>query len=361
MTAAPGPGSPADTSGQGVTMDAFDYDLPDALIAQTPIEPRDSARMLIALDGGVRHGVVTDLASLVGEGDVVVVNNTKVLPARLHLRKSSGAAVEVLLLERQPDGRWHALVRPGRKLPEGTMVAGPTGLEVEIGARLDDGLRLVSLFDHGLPADDEALFRAGEAPLPPYITTPLSDPDRYQTVYAENLGSVAAPTAGLHFTPGLLAQLGHSGARIHTVDLTVGLDTFRPISVDRPQDHVMHSERYVVPESTMVACAAAQRVIVVGTTTARAMESAAATGELAGRTRLFIHGHYDFRVVDVLLTNFHMPRSSLLLLLDAFVGEHWRDLYREAIAHRYRFLSFGDCMLVDRKGRSGPRNLPGVA
>ena len=338
------------------TMAEFDYELPESLIAQSPIEPRDSARMLVALDYSIQHRHVRDLPEHLRPGDVVVVNNTKVIPARLHLEKATGGAVEVLLLERQPDNTWHALVKPGRRLPPGTVVRSRTGLEVEIGDRLEDGKRLVRVHYPGEDGPDDrgledALHLAGEAPLPPYITAPLLDADRYQTVYAEHPGSVAAPTAGLHFTPELLQRIAASGVALHYVDLTVGLDTFRPVSVDRPEDHVIHSERYAVPEATMAACAAANRVIAVGTTTTRALESVAATGELTGRTRLFIHGEFTFSLVDVLLTNFHLPRSSLLLLLEAFAGPRWRSLYAEAIRLDYRFLSFGDCMLVDKVHR----------
>ena len=196
---------------------------------------------------------------------------------------------------------------------------------------------------------DEALAGSlGEVPLPPYIRQPLDDPERYQTVFARRSGSVAAPTAGLHFDAELVDRCRRRGVDLATVDLAVGPDTFRPVKAARPEDHDMHSEQYSVPASTLEACARARRVVAVGTTTVRALESAAATGQLQGRTSLFIHGRYPFRVVDVLLTNFHLPRSSLLLLVDAFCGERWRALYDLALAEGYRFLSFGDAMLVSR-------------
>jgi S-adenosylmethionine:tRNA ribosyltransferase-isomerase len=320
-----------------------------------PCEPRDAARLLVALDGldcsAVEHRHVRDLPDLLEPGDVLVVNDTKVLPARLHLRKATGGRVEVLLLEPSGDGHWEALVRPGRRVPPGTkLVPSADGnahaLTVEVEDDLGDGRRRVRLLtDDG----DElaALDAHGEVPLPPYITTALDDPGRYQTVYAARPASVAAPTAGLHLTSAVLDACRARGIDVVNVELDVGLDTFRPITAARPEDHVMHSERYRVSAATMDACARAQRVVAVGTTTVRALESAT-RGPLAGRTDLFVRGDFSFQVVDVLLTNFHLPRSSLLLLLDAFAGARWRDLYTQALADGYRFLSFGDAMLVTR-------------
>jgi S-adenosylmethionine:tRNA ribosyltransferase-isomerase len=207
-----------------------------------------------------------------------------------------------------------------------------------------DGRRVVRLFGEGLAG------RRGEIPLPPYIHHPLDDPDRYQTVFARRSGSVAAPTAGLHFDAELVERCRRRGVGLATIDLAVGPDTFRPIKAARPEDHDMHSERYSVPASTLEACARARRVVAVGTTTVRALESAATTGEQQGRTSLFIHGDFPFRLVDVLLTNFHLPCSSLLLLVEAFCGDRWRALYELALAEGYRFLSFGDAMLVSRAG-----------
>lgn len=328
-------------------MNTYDYPLPGAAVAQKPVEPRHAARLLIDLDGTVAHRRVGDLPDLLAPGDLVVVNDTRVLPARLLLRKETGGAAEVLLLERTENGAdtWEALVRPGRRLPPGTRLLGADGtVVVEVGEVTagGDGRRQVRLLDD--PA------RHGTLPLPPYISAPLADPERYQTVYAARPASVAAPTAGLHLSREVLDRCRARGIGIARVELVVGLDTFRPITAERVEDHVMHSERYVVPAETLEACARARRVVAVGTTTVRALESAAC-GPLEGRTTLFIHGDFPFRVVDLLLTNFHMPRSSLLVLLDAFYGPRWRALYDVALAEGYRFLSFGDAMLVARGRR----------
>lgn len=329
---------------------AFDYDLPETAIAQTPIEPRDAARLLIDAGPGAtpRHGHITDLATLVGPGDVVVLNTTRVLPARLRATKPTGGAVEVLLLEPlDPDERtWLALVRPSRKVPAGTRVAVGADLSLVIEEDLGEGQRQVRLEMATGAAVLDVLARHGRMPLPPYITTPLADPERYQTTYAVQPGSVAAPTAGLHLTPSVLAAVAATGAQLAPVELVVGLGTFRPISTDKVEDHHMHAERYRVPASTMELCERADRVVAIGTTTVRALESVAATGELEGRTELFVHGDRPFAVVGALLTNFHQPRSSLLVLIDAFVGPRWRYLYGEALRSGYRFLSFGDAMFL---------------
>lgn len=331
---------------------SFEYDLPDGAIAQVPVEPRDAARMLVDRGAGAEpeHRTVAELPGLLGPGDVVVVNTTRVLRARLHLRKATGGAVEVLLLEPVGGDRWEALVRPGRRVPPGTALtpvqAGGPALAVEVGDVLDEGRRVVRLDTDDLAG---ALEAHGAVPLPPYITEPLSDPDRYQTVYADQPGSVAAPTAGLHLTERVLDGIRAAGAHVAGVDLWVGLGTFRPISADRVEDHEMHTERYQVPEATWDACRRADRVVAIGTTTVRALESAA-TGSLTGRTDLFLRPGSELAVVDVLLTNFHLPRSSLLVLVEAFAGPHWRDLYATALDADYRFLSFGDCMLLGRDG-----------
>ncbi len=326
-------------------MDAYAYDLPEGSIAQEPAEPRDAARLLVTTDpaGAVEHHRVQDLAELLGPGDVLVVNDSRVLPARLSLHKHSGGQVEVVLLEPfdGEDRCWEALVRPGRRVAPGTRLRSGELDVVEVGERREGGTRVVRLL-----GDLDGL---GSLALPPYIRRPLADPERYQTVYAARAGSVAAPTAGLHLTHGVLRRCRERGVEVRSLELAVGLDTFRPVSVDDPRDHVMHSERYRVPAATMEACHRARRVVAVGTTTVRALESAAVTGQLAGRTSLFIQGAYPFRVVDLLLTNFHLPRSSLLLLLAAFCGDRWRAVYDLALAHGYRFLSFGDAMLVSRR------------
>ncbi len=337
----------------------LEYDLPQQAIAQTPVEPRDSARMLTYIGGQVGHSVVTDLPSFLRRGDLLVVNDTRVLPARLHLTKATGARAEVLLLERiDAQDVWRALVRPGRKLPIGTILSrDDTDLRVEIVDVAPDGQRLVRIGTEASPQmsiaeESDLLLRYGEAPLPPYITAPLADAGRYQTVYADQPGSVAAPTAGLHFTPALLQQLQDMGVRRASVELVVGLDTFRPVSTETVEAHVIHTERYRVPQATWDLVAetkvAGGRVIAVGTTSVRCLESAASRGELSGRTNLFIHGDFPWSVVDLLMTNFHMPRTTLLALLGSFVGPVWRDLYGVALDSGYRFLSFGDCMLVER-------------
>jgi S-adenosylmethionine:tRNA ribosyltransferase-isomerase len=326
----------------------FDYNLPNSAIAQQPVEPRDAARLLVDLGDRVVHRTVRDLPDLLERGDVVVVNETRVLPARLRLTKGTGGAAEVFLLE-QPDPadptRWTALLKPARRLPPGTTLydGGVPVVEVLDRTTADESQHEVRLLDDPGPH--------GTVPLPPYIHEPLADPDRYQTVYARTPGSVAAPTAGLHLTPEVLDRLRARGVPVHTVDLKVGLGTFRPISAPRLDDHVMHEERYEVPAATLEACRTATgRVVAIGTTTVRALESAARPGgALEGRTDLFIRPGFDFRVVDVLLTNFHQPRSSLLVLLAAFAGvDRWRPRYEEALAEGYRFLSFGDAMLLSR-------------
>jgi S-adenosylmethionine:tRNA ribosyltransferase-isomerase len=330
-------------------MAAFDYDLPAGAIAQVPAEPRESARLLVALDPAAapHHRHVRDLPDLLEPGDVLVVNETRVRPSRLLLRKPSGGRVEVVLLEPTgAAGEWEALVRPGRRVSEGTRLApdggGPALLEV--GGRREGGTRTVRVLRD---LDGHAALA-----LPPYITTALADPERYQTVYARTPASVAAPTAGLHLTTGVLDRCRARGVEVHAVDLAVGLATFQPVQAARAEDHELHTEAYAVPASTWEACRSARRVVAVGTTTVRALESAAATGAMSGRTSLFIRDGHPFRLVDVLLTNFHLPRSSLLLLLAAFMGDGWRHLYDLALADGYRFLSFGDAMLVSR--RAGP-------
>ena len=330
---------------------ALDYDLPASAIAQTPVEPRDAARLLVDTGPGSapEHRHVRDLPELIQPGDLLVVNTTRVLPARLRLTKSTGGAVEVLLLEPVEGATWEALVRPSRKLPPGTTLVAGDDLTVRIDDDLGQGRRRVELLLAAGTEVLDALERHGEVPLPPYITTSLTDPERYQTTYADRPGSVAAPTAGLHITPGLLERARAAGAEIAPVELVVGLGTFRPIAAATVEEHQMHAERYRIPPATMDACQRAERVVAVGTTSVRALESAAATGVLEGSTRLFIHGDEPFALVGALMTNFHQPRSSLLALVDAFVGPRWRALYDLALAEGYRFLSFGDAMFLRRE------------
>ncbi len=479
-----------------VTADDLDYHLPAAAIAQSPLDERDQARLLVDHGGHMAHHRVCDLPDLLGPGDVVVVNDTRVLPARLQMRRATGGAVEVLLLAQRVDGDWEALVRPSRKLRQGELVvadnstgsspaairscddtahAAPTGdlptggpqftgaeqdlrsaalidglrtggpqftgaeqdlrsadrpgglrtggpqvtraeqdmrsaalidglrtggpqftgaeqdlrsaalidglrtggsqvthaeqdlrsaasdgglstrgsqvntssIGVEIGADLGEGRRVVRLHTDGRDVF-EVLAQVGIVPLPPYITSGIDDPERYQTVYARRAVSAAAPTAGLHFTEALLERVRAVGAEVVSLELAVGLDTFRPVTAARLDDHVMHSEAYHLPDETQQALARAARVVAVGTTVVRGLETWAATAEASGHSSLFIRRPYPWRVVDVLMTNFHLPRSTLLCLLDAFVGPRWRTLYAEALDQGYRFLSFGDAMLMHR-------------
>ena len=303
----------------------LDYDLPPELIAQHPAARRDESRLLVwdRRLHSARHCKFADFAGEIDDA-LVVVNDTRVVPARIPIERPKG---EVLLLEALGDGFWEALARPTRRLKAGKRYG-----EMELLEHLGEGRWRVRLY--GEPA--------GETPLPPYITEPLADPDRYQTVYAREAGSAAAPTAGLHFTPELLA-----GLDVERVTLHVGLDTFRPIAVDDLGEHRLHGERYEVSAAAWARIREAPRVVAVGTTTVRVLETLARGGPLAGRTDLFITPGFDFRRVDALLTNFHLPRSTLLALVMAFAGvEETRELYRLAVAARYRFYSFGDAMLI---------------
>jgi S-adenosylmethionine:tRNA ribosyltransferase-isomerase len=332
--------------------DAFAYDLPPDRIAQRPVAERDQARLLVdrGPDLAPVHARIVDLPGLVEPGDLVVVNTTRVLPARLPLRKATGGAVEVLLLDEREPTVWEALVRPGRRVSAGTVLRSDrlAAFSVEVGDDLGDGRRLVALDTGSMPVLD-ALARAGEVPLPPYVHEVLDDPERYQTVFADRPASVAAPTAGLHLTDRVLDGLEARGVDVAPVELVVGLGTFRPITTDKVEDHVMHAERYRVPAATWAEVTSGRRVVAVGTTVVRALESVAATGALEGRTELYIHEGHGWAVVDRLLTNFHVPRSSLLVMVDAFVGPRWRELYETALAGDYRFLSFGDAMLLSRR------------
>ncbi len=328
----------------------LDYDLPPDAIAQSPSPQRDQARLLVDGAGGISHRRVSDLPQLLGPGDVVVVNDTRVLPARLRMRRATGGAVEVLLLHERNDGDWEALVRPSRRLRPGEVVTpdrADTGATVEIRDDLGEGRRVVRVHTGGRPLL-HVLGDVGVVPLPPYITAGIDDPERYQTVYGRRPVSAAAPTAGLHFTEELLDGVRDAGAEVVAVELAVGLDTFRPITADRLDDHDMHTEQYHVPAGIQEALEGAERVVAVGTTVVRCLEAWAATGEASGRTSLFIRRPYEWSVVDALMTNFHLPRSTLLCLLDAFIGPRWRVLYAAALEHGYRFLSFGDAMFVAR-------------
>ena len=326
----------------------FDYELPAELIAQTPVEPRSAARLLIDEgDRPTRHSVVEHLGEELRAGDVLVVNNTKVLPARLHLQRATGGKVEVLLLEPLGDGDWECLMRPGGKLKAGEELFSHTG-EAVISVTGRRESPSAATFQVSILAPEDELFALGELPLPPYITEQPADPNRYQTVFADRPGSAAAPTAGLHLTTELLSELRAGGIDIAEVELIVGIDTFRPVEVERLDDHIMHTESYRVDSAVFERVNDAARVIAVGTTSTRALESAATSRRLQGRTNLFIRPGYDWKVVDLLMTNFHQPRTTLLVMIEAFVGSRWRRLYEEAIHERYRMLSFGDAMLLDR-------------
>jgi S-adenosylmethionine:tRNA ribosyltransferase-isomerase len=329
-----------------VRIEDFDYRLPPETIAQRPAEPRDAARLLV--DRGPheppvdRH--VRDLPDLLRSEDLLVVNDSRVLPVRLRLRRESGGAVEALLLE--PIGAdprcWECLLRPARRLRPGEMLHDADGTPVLVlGERTAAG----DTFQATLAGERdpiELLEEVGEMPLPPYLTQPLEDPERYQTVYATTPGSVAAPTAGLHFTPELMSRLD-----VERVTLHVGLDTFRPLAVDRVEDHPLHGERYEVAPAAWERIRAAERVLAVGTTTVRVLETLTRGAPLSGRTTLFVTPGFEFRRVDALLTNFHLPRSTLLALVMAFAGtEATRRLYRIAVEEKYRFYSFGDAMLL---------------
>ena len=327
----------------------IDYELPEKLIAQHPVEPRDSARLLVATNPNkVEHKHVTDLVDFLEAGDVVVVNDTRVLPARLALHRKTGGAAEVLLLEqRSSDFRlWEALVKPASKIKQDEVLEYFGKRVVRVGPRTEAGdTFVVEILDEN---PMELLQRIGAMPLPPYIRSSLTDLERYQTVYARRMASAAAPTAGLHFTPELMAKIVAKGVVVETVELVVGLDTFKPISTDDPLDHLIHSEFYSVEQRVMDACNKATRVIAIGTTATRALESVAASGQLTGRTSLFITPGFQWKVVDMMLTNFHLPKTSLLLMIESFIGPRWRDIYAEAISEQYRFLSFGDAMLLAR-------------
>ena len=345
---------------------AFDYTLPRELIASHPAASRDSSRLLVMdrATGGIEHGIFHDIVALIPGGDAIVLNETRVIPARLRGHKHTGARAEVLLLHPAhqeltdlPAGEdtWIAVVRPGARLRAGAVVEISDALSVEIADALPDGRRIVRIVSELAVA--EALERYGEVPLPPYIERAPrpEDRERYQTVYARTEGSVAAPTAGLHFTPGMLGALERKGVRVLRLVLHVGLGTFRPVDVEKAAEHRMHAERFVLPESTAAAISevrdAGGRIWAVGTTVARTLETrASADGRVSpgeGWTSLFIRPPWTFRVVDRLITNFHLPRSTLLMLVAAFGGlDPVLRAYRAAVDRRYRFYSYGDAMVI---------------
>lgn len=335
----------------------FYYDLPERLIAQTPAEPRDSARMLVydRGTGETAHRHFYDLPDYLKRGDILVINNTRVLPARIYGHKATGARVELLLHKRRSLTEWEVLARPARKAEPGTELIFSDRLRAVVTGRGEDGLRTVRFSFEGVFKD--LLAQVGEMPLPPYIRRKPADEDaeRYQTVYAKESGSSAAPTAGLHFTPGLMERVRAAGAEFVEVLLHVGLGTFRPVKTENVLDHKMHSEFYAVsPEAAGKlndAKKQGRRIIAVGTTSVRVLESATDdTGEIragSGDTDIFIYPPYTFRSVDGLITNFHLPESTLVMLVSAFIGrEKTLALYKEAVEREYRFFSYGDACLL---------------
>ena len=335
----------------------FYYDLPEELIAQDPLEDRSGSRLLV-LDketGETEHHIFREIVNYLNPGDCLVINDTKVIPARLIGEKEgTGAKVEVLLLKRKENDIWETLVKPGRKMKPGArLVFGNGLLKAEVIGVVEEGNRLIRFEYEGI--FEEILDQLGQMPLPPYITHQLEDKNRYQTVYAKHSGSAAAPTAGLHFTPELLDEIKEKGVEIAHVTLHVGLGTFRPVKVENIQEHHMHSEFYRIEQSEADKINRAKeeghRVICVGTTSCRTVESAADENgrlrECSGWTEIFIYPGYKFKVLDALITNFHLPESTLIMLVSALAGrEHVLAAYEEAIRERYRFFSFGDAMFI---------------
>lgn len=333
----------------------FFYELPEELIAQVPSAERDGSSLMV-LDkhtGEYRFGVFRDIIDELREGDLLVMNDSRVLPARLIGTRTGGGAAEILLLRERDGGLWECLVRPGRKLRVGARVSFGEEMTAEIVEVLDDGNRLVRFEYDGIFL--EVLERLGRMPLPPYIKAELSDPERYQTVYSKHLGSAAAPTAGLHFTPELLEKIREKGVEERFVTLHVGLGTFRPVSEDEIEDHPMHSEFCILPEDTAATVTAAKRegrrVIAVGTTSCRVLESFAkddGSMEAGSRwTDIFIYPGYRFKAIDALITNFHLPESTLIMLVSALAGrENILNAYKAAVERKMRFFSFGDAMFI---------------
>ena len=342
---------------EGMNVKDYDYDLPEELIAQDPLEDRSSSRLMV-LDrqtGDVEHRHFTDILEYLHPGDCLVINNTKVIPARLFgVKEDTQAKIEVLLLIRKENDIWETLVKPGKKAKPGTkLVFGDGLLTAEVVDVVEEGNRLIQFHYDGI--FEEILDQLGQMPLPPYITHQLKDKNRYQTVYAKYDGSAAAPTAGLHFTKELLQKVKDMGVDIAEVTLHVGLGTFRPVKVDNVLDHHMHSEFYMVSQEAADkinrAKESGHRVIAVGTTSTRTLEAAADENgrlhETSGWTEIFIYPGYQFKVIDALITNFHLPQSTLVMLVSALAGrEHVLHAYEIAVKERYRFFSFGDAMLI---------------
>ena len=342
---------------EGMNVKDYDYDLPEELIAQDPLEDRSSSRLMV-LDrqtGDVEHRHFTDILEYLHPGDCLVINNTRVIPARLFgVKEDTQAKIEVLLLKRKENDIWETLVKPGKKAKPGTkLVFGDGLLTAEVVDVVEEGNRLIQFHYDGI--FEEILDQLGQMPLPPYITHQLKDKNRYQTVYAKYDGSAAAPTAGLHFTKELLQKVKDMGVDIAEVTLHVGLGTFRPVKVENVLDHHMHSEFYMVSQEAADkinrAKESGHRVIAVGTTSTRTLEAAADENgrlhETSGWTEIFIYPGYQFKVIDALITNFHLPQSTLVMLVSALAGrEHVLHAYEIAVKERYRFFSFGDAMLI---------------
>lgn len=337
----------------------FDYELPEERIAQLPLEPRDSSRLMVLhpKDHTIEHHHFHQLGEFLEKGDVLIFNDTRVIPARLiGARDYTGGKVEIFLLRQMDKNQWEALVKPGKKVRVGSIIRFSEELSCEIIAHTDFGGRIVRFIYDGL--FEEILDRLGTMPLPPYIHEKLEDQERYQTIYSRVKGSAAAPTAGLHFTENLMDQLRDKGVQFGFITLHVGLGTFRPVHVDVIEEHVMHREFYSVPPETaeliQTAKKEGRRIIAVGTTSIRTLEaSAVRTGNVeagSGWTDIFIYPGYQFNVVDAIITNFHLPKSTLLMLISAFAGRAFTlEAYRVAVAERYRFFSFGDAMLIQSK------------
>ena len=323
----------------------FDYPLPKEAIAQKPLHLRQESRLLVSGDP-IRHKQTRDLPDLLSAGDLLILNETRVMHSRMKFRKKTGGIIEMLVLEEHGDGKWEALVRSSRRVPVNSELFNDDKKPVvRIGEVSDNGTRFV----YPLGCSMQMLFENyGEIPLPPYIDDSIEDVERYQTVFSNRESSVAAPTAGLHLTEETLNRCREKGVKVAKLELSVGIGTFRPILVDSVVDHAMHAENYEISKQTWDLCQKANRVVAVGTTVVRALESAAATGKLSGRTELFITPGFHFKVVDALMTNFHLPRSSLLVMIEAFVGKEWKELYSLALDEGYRFLSFGDAMFIER-------------
>lgn len=341
-----------------MNLDEFDYHLPEELIAQDPLPERDSSRLMVLdpLTETIKESVFKDIKQFIEPGDLIIMNNSRVIPARLYGNKiPTGTQIEVLLLNELQTGRWEVLVKPGRRAKKGVKIDFNNLLQAEVVEYTEFGGRIVEFSWNKSNYDfEEILNKLGEMPLPPYINHKLANPERYQTVYSKKRGSAAAPTAGLHFTKSLLADLQQNGVLLDYITLHVGLGTFRPVKTEKIEDHKMHAEYAEVSAETVAKIKACKqrgnKVIAVGTTVTRTLESAAAGGELTdfkGWTDIFIYPGYEFKVIDALITNFHLPKSTLLMLVSALAGQDFvLKAYQKAVADKYRFFSLGDAMFI---------------